>query len=75
MPYVITNLCKKCGACAEVCPVECIEEDDEQYYIDPNECIECGTCEDECPEEAIFLDEDVPKEYEEDIAKNEDFFA
>ena len=75
MPYVITRLCEKCGACAEVCPVEAIEEGDDQYYINPDECIECGTCESECPEEAIFLDEDVPEEYKEDIAKNAAFFA
>lgn len=74
MPYVITSLCVECGTCAEVCPVECIEEGDDQYYIDPDECIECGTCEPECAEEAIFFDEDVPAEYEEDIDRNADFF-
>jgi len=75
MPYVITSLCKKHGLCVEVCPVDAIEEGDDQYYIDPDTCIECGTCEGECPEEAIFLDEDLPEEYEEDIDRNAAFFA
>lgn len=76
MPYVIVgDLCQKHGLCAEVCPVDAIEEGDTQYYIDPDECIECATCEAECPEEAIFLDEEVPEEYEEDIDKNAEFFV
>ena len=43
MPYVITELCSRDGACAEVCPVECIvagpEGDAEwgmAYFIDPD---------------------------------------
>ncbi len=36
MPYVITELCIRDGACAEVCPVECIvagPEDHEEWGI------------------------------------------
>ncbi len=65
--YVITAPCidEKAGECVEVCPVDCIEPGDDQFYIDPEICIECGACESVCPVSAIFheddlLDEDLP---------------
>jgi ferredoxin--NADP+ reductase len=82
MPYVITELCARDGACAEVCPVECIvagpEGDAEwgmAYFIDPDTCIDCGACEPECPENAIFPDDEVPEEYAAWPAKNAAFFS
>ena len=82
MPYVITALCSRDGACAEVCPVECIvkgpEGDPEwgmAYFIDPDSCIDCGACEPECPESAIFPDDEVPDEYQDWIAKNAAFYS
>ncbi|HEU4558886.1 MAG TPA: ferredoxin, partial [Longimicrobium sp.] len=50
MPYVITEPCigTKDGSCVEVCPVDCIYESEDQYYINPDECIDCGACEPEC---------------------------
>jgi ferredoxin--NADP+ reductase len=81
MAYVITELCIRDGACAEVCPVECIvagEEDDAEwgaaYWIDPDTCIDCGACEPECPADAIFPDDEVPEQYASWIAKNRAFF-
>ena len=53
MAYVISDACTKCGACADVCPVEAISEGDSQYVIDASVCIDCGQCEGECPAEAI----------------------
>ncbi|QLQ05642.1 MAG: ferredoxin family protein [Anaerolineae bacterium] len=49
MTHVIFDLCIRDGACAEVCPVECIvpgqpEEEWPWYYIDPDTCIDCGAC-------------------------------
>jgi multimeric flavodoxin WrbA len=44
--------CVACGACKEVCPVECIAEGD-IYVIDASQCIDCGACEAGCPAEAI----------------------
>ena len=81
MAYVITELCIRDGACAEVCPVECIvcgPEDDEQwgaaYFIGPDTCIDCGACEPECPSDAIFPEDEVPEEYLSWVDKNRAFF-
>jgi ferredoxin len=62
MPYVIAEPCigTKDASCVEVCPVDCIYEAEDQYYINPDECIDCGACEPECPVQAIFPDTDVP---------------
>lgn len=77
MTYVICEPCidVKDQACVEVCPVECIYEGDDMFYINPEECIDCGACEPECPVEAIFMDEDVPEKWESFIEKNASFFA
>ncbi len=47
MPYIITEPCigTKDASCVEVCPVDCIYEGEDQYYIHPDECIDCGACE------------------------------
>jgi ferredoxin len=72
MPYVIAEPClgTKDASCVEVCPVDCIYEAEDQYYINPDECIDCGACEPECPVQAIFPDMDVPPEWSEYIEKN-----
>ncbi len=49
----ITDDCIACGACMEVCPVDCITEGD-IYVIDEDACIDCGACEDVCPVDAII---------------------
>lgn len=46
--------CTNCGACEEVCPVECISEVDEKRFIDPDVCIDCGACKEVCPVECIL---------------------
>jgi len=76
MPYVITELCIRDGACAEVCPVACIHSTPEapQFYIDPDICIECEQCVVVCPVDAVFLDVDLPPEYEAAEEQNADFF-
>jgi len=80
MAYVITGLCERAGACADVCPTDSIHfvEGDSawpHYYINPDTCIDCGACAAECPNEAIFPDDDVPAEYEAFVAKNASFFT
>ena len=72
MPYVIAEPCigTKDASCVEVCPVDCIYEAEDQYYINPDECIDCGACEPECPVQAIFPDTDVPPEWTSYIEKN-----
>jgi ferredoxin len=72
MTYIITEPCleTKDASCVEVCPVDCIYEGDDQFYIHPDECIDCGACEPECPVQAIFPDTDVPPEWTSYIEKN-----
>lgn len=81
MPYVITELCARDGACAEVCPVECIVAGPEDhpewgaaYWIDPDTCIDCGACAPECPTDAIFPEDEVPEEYSDWPAKNRRYY-
>ncbi|MBE3596352.1 MAG: 4Fe-4S binding protein [Hydrogenibacillus sp.] len=76
MAYVITSPCigTKDASCVEVCPVDCIHEGEDQYYIDPDVCIDCGACEAVCPVSAIFHEDFVPEEDKSFIQKNRDFF-
>ncbi len=77
MAYVIAEPCitVKDAACVEVCPVDCIYEGEDMYYIHPDECIDCGACEPVCPVEAIFPMDEVPAKWQSFIAKNANFFA
>ena len=72
MTYVIVEPCigEKNSSCVDVCPVSCIYEAEEMYYINPDECIECGACEPECPVNAIFHDSAVPDEGKSYTEKN-----
>ncbi|MBU7008735.1 NADH-quinone oxidoreductase subunit NuoF [Phosphitispora fastidiosa] len=46
--------CKKCGACAKVCPVDAIRgKPREIHEIDPDKCIKCGQCLEKCCFQAI----------------------
>jgi NAD-dependent dihydropyrimidine dehydrogenase PreA subunit len=77
MAYVIAEPCVnvKDQACVEVCPVDCIYEGEDQFYIHPDECIDCGACEPVCPVEAIFPSDEVPAQWQSYTAKNANFFA
>jgi NAD-dependent dihydropyrimidine dehydrogenase PreA subunit len=74
--YVIAQPCigSKDASCVAVCPVDCIYEGEDQYYINPDECIDCGACEPECPVTAIFPEEDVPANLKQYIQINRDVF-
>lgn len=76
MTYVITQPCigVKDAACVDVCPVDCIHEGEDQYYINPEECIDCGACEAACPVSAIFAEDSVPDEWKSFTQKNADFY-
>ena len=41
-----SEICKKCGQCEKVCPVDAITGvlGKVPYYIDPDKCIKCGSC-------------------------------
>ena len=79
MAHIITEPCigNKDSSCIEVCPVDCIEsnDDEEQYYIDPSTCIDCGYCVEVCPVSAIFHEINIPSKWRHYISKNKNFFA
>ena len=72
MTYIIAEPCieTKDASCVEVCPVDCIYEAEDQYYIHPDECIDCGACVPECPVEAIFPEDEVPEQWQNYIEIN-----
>lgn len=76
MSFVIAQACigVKDGACVVICPVGCIHEGADQFYIDPTRCIDCGACVPVCPVLAIFNADDVPVQWRSYIFKNRDFF-
>ncbi len=48
------KLCTGCGACANVCPKQCISMDCDKYgflhpNIDKSQCVDCRLCEKTCP--------------------------
>jgi len=75
MTYIIAEPCVgiKDAACLDVCPVDCIYEEDDMYYIHPEECIDCAACEPVCPVTAIFSEEDVPPEWDKYITLNYEY--
>lgn len=76
--YVIAEPCVgvKDKSCVAVCPMDCIQGDDDspQLYINPDECIHCGLCEPECPVEAIFSIDTLPEKWRTSVARNAAFF-
>lgn len=76
MAFVITSGCieEKAADCVEVCPVDCIEEGEDMYFIDADICIDCGACEAVCPVQAIFMETEVPDDKRDYIELNRRFF-
>lgn len=54
--YKISDTCIACGACAGICPVSAISENNAGKYKINEECIDCGACMDVCPVSAISSD-------------------
>ena len=55
-PVVDKSGCVKCGICATYCPVQCIHQDAEGYYVpDYDYCKGCGICVNECPKQTISM--------------------
>ena len=51
MTFIITEACidEKDASCVDVCPVDCIHEGEDQFYIDPIEYVDCYACVPVCP--------------------------
>jgi len=75
MTYVIVSPCVdlKDASCVDVCPVDCIYEGPNMYFINPEECIDCAACEPVCPVAAIFAEDSVPEADKQYVALNRDF--
>ena len=58
MAYRINDDCISCGACVDECPVDCISEGEDKYYIDEEICISCGACNEVCPVDAPHESDD-----------------
>lgn len=43
------SVCDQCGECAQVCPVDAINNDDGYWKVNPEECIGCLACVEACP--------------------------
>jgi NAD-dependent dihydropyrimidine dehydrogenase PreA subunit len=53
-PVIDYKKCISCGACIQVCPVECYSKDKDKVVVkNPDACVECRACETGCPQEAI----------------------
>ena len=52
-PYVETDLCVGCGACAKICAHNGPQIADKKCHIDQNNCVGCGRCIAVCPKDAI----------------------
>ena len=65
MTYIIAEPCVdvKDGSCVDVCPVDCIYEGPDMFYINPEECIDCAACEPVCPVAAIFAEDATPAQW------------
>ena len=76
MTHVICETCigVKDASCLKVCPVNCIYEGKDQYYINPEECIDCTKCVEVCPVGAILFELEVPENWSSFIEKNANFF-
>jgi coenzyme F420-reducing hydrogenase beta subunit len=63
----IVDKCCGCGACAEVCPIKCIEmhPSEEGFFVPKigEQCVNCGKCLETCPVYLPLLGEKYKKAY------------
>jgi len=62
MVCVVTDKCRKCKRCVDVCPMGAFHEGEDQMVINPDDCLGCGVCATECPTEAIKHEEEASDE-------------
>ncbi len=74
--HVITEPCigVKDASCVEVCPVSCIREGPDQYFINPVECAGCSARATVRPVNAIYDEDEVPDRWHAFIQKNADLY-
>lgn len=74
MTHVVAEPCHNCKYtdCVVVCPVECFYEGETILAIHPEECIDCEACVPECPVEAIFHEDNLPEQWTDYLALNEE---
>lgn len=76
MTYVVSGRCIDCRYtyCVVECPVECFWEIQKPHMllIDPGVCVNCDARVPLCPVNAIWPDHEVPPEYAEWTAFNEE---
>lgn len=51
--FRITEKCIGCGSCIEVCPQNCIAQDQLPFRIEQDHCLHCGNCLTACPAGAV----------------------
>lgn len=72
MPHIIVGPCEcKEPPCVEECPLPVIYQGENQLFIKPDDCIDCGLCVNACPSHGIYLDQNLPKDLRNFIAKND----
>lgn len=49
------EICRKCGKCFDICRFNAVEENSNQYRINPLLCEGCGACAEVCPEKAVSV--------------------
>lgn len=49
------DLCKGCGKCVKICPMDALQMNDKKAVFDANRCIGCGLCVAACPSGALSL--------------------
>ena len=59
-PVIEKSKCRKCGYCAQICPLDVIKMTEVNGEKDvivkyPDECWHCRACEQDCPEHAITM--------------------
>ena len=76
MTHIICQPCigVKDASCVNSCPVDCIREGKDQFFINPEECIDCTHCVEVCPVGAILFELEVPEMWDSFKQKNKDFF-
>jgi NADH:ubiquinone oxidoreductase subunit F (NADH-binding)/NAD-dependent dihydropyrimidine dehydrogenase PreA subunit len=62
--YAITDRCKGCDKCTNICPTHAIDgKIREIHVINRDKCVGCGACSRECSFKAIFKEDEIPEGY------------